>query len=276
MTWYEKLLLVVGMVLFMECFAWATHKYVMHGWGWGWHRSHHEPHDGAFEKNDLYAITFAAIVIGLFVVGIYWEPLWWIALGITLYELAAGKNPFPQSDFATLIRAKLESDIPPPRSALPELDPFWDQVIATCARREKADRFASADELRRVLREGEKSEWWRLRTAGREHFASLDLSKLHALQELYAKSPQRGVKSASEDEMVRLYAHCTFNLNPRASSIDTPLHAFIPFQHVDHTHPNSVIAVAATRRSRENSHNSPGTSPASASDAGSSADRTTC
>jgi rhamnulose-1-phosphate aldolase/alcohol dehydrogenase len=90
-----------------------------------------------------------------------------------------------------------------------------------------------------------------LRTAGREHFASLELSKLHALQELYAKSPQRGVKSASEDEMVRLYAHCTFNLNPRASSIDTPLHAFIPFQHVDHTHPNSVIAVAATRRSRE-------------------------
>jgi len=85
MAWYEKLALVAGMVLFMECFAWATHKYVMHGWGWGWHRSHHEPHDGAFEKNDLYAITFAVFVIGLFVAGTRWEPLWWMALGITIY-----------------------------------------------------------------------------------------------------------------------------------------------------------------------------------------------
>jgi serine/threonine protein kinase/tetratricopeptide (TPR) repeat protein len=129
------------------------------------------------------------------------------ALGITLYELAAGKNPFPQSDFATLIRAKLESDIPPPRSVLPELDPFWDQVIATCARREKADRFASADELRRVLREGEKSEWWRLRTAGREISAEIALKRLRlerktplfgraaeleALREAYAKSREQG------------------------------------------------------------------------------------
>jgi beta-carotene 3-hydroxylase len=85
MQWSEKLALVVGMVVFMECFAWATHKYVMHGWGWGWHRSHHEPHTGAFEKNDLYAVTFAVIVIGLFVAGVRWEPLWWAALGITVY-----------------------------------------------------------------------------------------------------------------------------------------------------------------------------------------------
>lgn len=74
MAWYEKLAVVVGMVLFMECFAWATHKYVMHGWGWGWHRSHHEPHEGAFEKNDLYAITFAVIVVTLFVVGCAGSP----------------------------------------------------------------------------------------------------------------------------------------------------------------------------------------------------------
>lgn len=85
MTWYEKVLIVVGMVLFMECFAWATHKYVMHGWGWGWHRSHHEPHDGALERNDLYAVTFAGIVIALFVAGTYLEPIWWVALGITVY-----------------------------------------------------------------------------------------------------------------------------------------------------------------------------------------------
>ena len=53
----EKLALVLGMVLFMEGFAWATHKYVMHSWGWGWHKSHHEPHSGPVEKNDLYALV---------------------------------------------------------------------------------------------------------------------------------------------------------------------------------------------------------------------------
>jgi beta-carotene 3-hydroxylase len=84
-TWFEKLGLVAGMVLFMEGFAWATHKYVMHGPGWGWHRSHHEPHDGMFEKNDLYAVTFAGIVIAMFVAGMRWEWVWWAALGITVY-----------------------------------------------------------------------------------------------------------------------------------------------------------------------------------------------
>lgn len=73
------------MVLFMECFAWATHRYVMHGWGWGWHKSHHVEHPNRFEKNDLYAIVFAIIPIILFTVGLWWEPLWWVALGITVY-----------------------------------------------------------------------------------------------------------------------------------------------------------------------------------------------
>lgn len=85
MLWYDKLALVAGMVIFMEVFAWATHKYVMHGPGWGWHRSHHEPRGGAFEKNDLYAVTFAGVVIALFCVGVRWPPLWWMALGITVY-----------------------------------------------------------------------------------------------------------------------------------------------------------------------------------------------
>ncbi len=90
-----------------------------------------------------------------------------------------------------------------------------------------------------------------LRTARRENFASLYLQKLVDLQQVYAAAPQRGVKTPIEDDMVGLYRHCTFNLNPRAPSIDTPLHAFIPFRHVDHTHPNSVIAVAACLHSRE-------------------------
>ncbi len=85
MTWIEKLAIVVGMVLFMECFAWATHRYVMHGWGWGWHKSHHEEHEGWFEKNDLYAIVFAIVPIVLFVVGLWYPALWWAALGITVY-----------------------------------------------------------------------------------------------------------------------------------------------------------------------------------------------
>lgn len=90
-----------------------------------------------------------------------------------------------------------------------------------------------------------------LRTARAENFSSLYLAKLFALQTIYGRAPERGVKTPIEDQMVELYNHCTFNLNPRASSIDTPLHAFMPYRHVDHTHPNSVIALAATRRSRE-------------------------
>jgi rhamnulose-1-phosphate aldolase/alcohol dehydrogenase len=86
-----------------------------------------------------------------------------------------------------------------------------------------------------------------LRTSTRENFASLYLDKLNALQQLYDASQVKGVKTEIEDAMVGMYRHCTFNLNPRASSIDTPLHAFVPGKHVDHTHPNTVIAVAACR-----------------------------
>ncbi len=69
-------------------------------------------------------------------------------------------------------------------------------------------------------------------------FATLAMDKLRSLGGLY-----RGV--AHEDEMVGLLPHCTFGLNPRAASIDTPLHASLPFKHVDHMHPDAVIAIAA-------------------------------
>src|SRR5262249_27437368 len=59
-------------------------------------------------------------------------------------------------------------------------------------------------------------------------------------------SPSRGPKTQIEDEMYPLYAHCAFNLNPRACSIDTPLHTLVPYAHVDHLHPNAVIAIAAS------------------------------
>ena len=86
-----------------------------------------------------------------------------------------------------------------------------------------------------------------LRTAGRGNFASLDLDRLESLKELYASRPTTGIKTEAEDEMVERYRDCIFALNPRASSIDTPLHAFVPARHVDHTHPNAVIAIAASR-----------------------------
>ena len=86
-----------------------------------------------------------------------------------------------------------------------------------------------------------------LRTARRENFSSLYMDKLRGLQAHYHHVPERGPKTAAEDAMVGLYSHTTFNLNPRPSSIDTPLHAFVPARYVDHMHPNAVIALAAAK-----------------------------
>jgi rhamnulose-1-phosphate aldolase/alcohol dehydrogenase len=85
-----------------------------------------------------------------------------------------------------------------------------------------------------------------LRTAKRDGFASLYLEKVRAMRPLYVDDPQHGPKTPIEDAMYPMYSHCVFNLNPRACSIDTPLHTFVPYTHVDHLHPNAVIAVAAS------------------------------
>ena len=90
-----------------------------------------------------------------------------------------------------------------------------------------------------------------LRTSRKENFASLYQEKLLLLQPVYSREGHRGPKTPVEDAMVNMYPQCTFNLNPRAASIDTPLHSFIPHAHVDHMHPNAVIAVAAARDSKE-------------------------
>ncbi|MGY8689316.1 MAG: bifunctional rhamnulose-1-phosphate aldolase/short-chain dehydrogenase, partial [Verrucomicrobiales bacterium] len=90
-----------------------------------------------------------------------------------------------------------------------------------------------------------------LRTSKRANFSSLYQNKLIDLQRLYAKTEPRGVKTEIEDAMVGMYRHCTFDLNPRASSIDTPLHSFVPYKHVDHMHPNAFIAISASKRSEE-------------------------
>ena len=86
-----------------------------------------------------------------------------------------------------------------------------------------------------------------LRTSTRENFSSLYQQKLLDMQQLYAARPDKGLKAPAEDDMVGMQAHATFNLNPRASSIDTPLHSFLPAKFVDHMHPNAIISIAASK-----------------------------
>lgn len=74
-------------------------------------------------------------------------------------------------------------------------------------------------------------------------FSTLYMDKLRTLKNIY-----RGVEF--EDEMVGYLPHCTFNLNPRAASIDTPLHAYVPRSFVDHMHPDAIIAIAAATDSK--------------------------
>ena len=84
--------IVIAAVLAMEGVAWASHKYVMHGFAWAWHRDHHEPHDGFLEKNDRFGLVGAAISIGFFAAGspmLLGERAWpagtWIGLGVLFY-----------------------------------------------------------------------------------------------------------------------------------------------------------------------------------------------
>ncbi len=85
-------IIVLATIIAMEGLAWWGHKYVMHGWGWGWHRDHHEPHDNLLEKNDLYAVVGAAMSISMFSISsplIMGDEAWrrglWIAIGILAY-----------------------------------------------------------------------------------------------------------------------------------------------------------------------------------------------
>ena len=88
MSVFEKIAIVVSVVAVMEFVAWASHKYIMHGWGWDWHRDHHEPHHNVLEKNDLFAIVGATAAITMFTVGYYYSlALWWAAVGVTVYGI---------------------------------------------------------------------------------------------------------------------------------------------------------------------------------------------
>ncbi|MBD8489663.1 bifunctional aldolase/short-chain dehydrogenase [Echinicola sp. CAU 1574] len=77
-------------------------------------------------------------------------------------------------------------------------------------------------------------------TLKKSGLAGLYVEKLHALKNVY-----RGLEF--EDEMVGLFNHCIYDLDSKAPSIDTPLHAFLPFKHIDHLHPDAAIAIAAAK-----------------------------
>ncbi|WP_347303404.1 sterol desaturase family protein [Croceibacterium sp. TMG7-5b_MA50] len=90
--WLFPLLIVLASAAAMEWVAWASHKYIMHGWGWAWHRDHHEPHHNMLERNDLYALVGAAMSISMFALGselvmgqAAWWPATWIGTGILVY-----------------------------------------------------------------------------------------------------------------------------------------------------------------------------------------------
>jgi rhamnulose-1-phosphate aldolase/alcohol dehydrogenase len=77
-------------------------------------------------------------------------------------------------------------------------------------------------------------------TLTRSGLAGLYVDRLNNLKNVY-----RGL--AHEDEMVELFNHCIFDLKSKAPSIDTPLHGFLPFKHIDHLHPDAAIAIAASK-----------------------------
>ncbi len=84
-----------------------------------------------------------------------------------------------------------------------------------------------------------------LGSATRNSFASLYIEKFIALEVRYREA------SLHEDDVVDMYRHCVFNLNPAAASIDTPLHGFVPARCVSHMHADAVIAIAAARNGIE-------------------------
>jgi rhamnulose-1-phosphate aldolase/alcohol dehydrogenase len=79
-----------------------------------------------------------------------------------------------------------------------------------------------------------------LGTMKRSGLAALYVDRLRSLKNIY-----RGIEH--EDEMVELFNHCIYDLSSKAPSIDTPLHGFLPFKHIDHLHPDAAIAIAAAK-----------------------------
>jgi beta-carotene 3-hydroxylase len=79
--------ITLGSFAAMELVSYATHRWVMHGPGMGWHRSHHLPAKGRVERNDLFPLCFSALGIALFAVASFgsMRALFWVAVGVTAY-----------------------------------------------------------------------------------------------------------------------------------------------------------------------------------------------
>ena len=86
-----NILIVIGTFFFMEGVAWFTHKYIMHGILWSWHRSHHKVHNHALEMNDLFAVVFSIPSILTIYLGYNnYKEFWWllyIGIGILGYGI---------------------------------------------------------------------------------------------------------------------------------------------------------------------------------------------
>ena len=86
-----------------------------------------------------------------------------------------------------------------------------------------------------------------LGTMKRSGLAALYVDRLRSLKDIY-----KGIEH--EDEMVQLFNHCIYDLDSKAPSIDTPLHGFLPFKHIDHLHPDAAIAIAAAKDGKQITH----------------------
>jgi beta-carotene 3-hydroxylase len=85
-----NLSIMLGTFLLMEGVAWFTHKYIMHGFMWNWHESHHRHHKGTWEKNDRFAVVFSVIAAASIMVGDNVEGLgflFWVGLGVSMYGI---------------------------------------------------------------------------------------------------------------------------------------------------------------------------------------------
>jgi beta-carotene 3-hydroxylase len=91
MFWFYSLITLISFIA-MEGLAWVMHKYVMHGFMWNWHKSHHSHNEGIFERNDLFAVLFSIPAVGSMVAGLTYRAEWywllWVGVGISLYGLA--------------------------------------------------------------------------------------------------------------------------------------------------------------------------------------------
>lgn len=109
-------LLFIGSFLLMELVSYASHRWVMHGFGMAWHRSHHAPPKGRFERNDLFPLSFSAVGVLLFAAASLGVPgMWPVAAGVTAYgaaylvvhELVIHRRlsvPVPKSRYLTWLR----------------------------------------------------------------------------------------------------------------------------------------------------------------------------